>query len=313
VQLYREMEKGMRRKKHQKFWKKKQGIGDRISGYGIGLVLAVIVIMTIYPFWHVLMYSFSDSRASMGGGIFLYPRHFSLLSYKLLFSTEQIFIAFGNTGMKTIFGTALSVIISAMTAYPLSLHRFKGRSFFSMMIFFTMLFNGGMIPTYLLIKNLGLIDNYLVYILPGAMSAYNMFILRNYFGSLPRSLEESAFLDGANSVQIFLKIILPLSKPALAAVTMFYGIENWNSYMDGILYVNTTKMQLLQVYLRQLISAAGGKGALGDLNNLSTAAALTEDTMKMTVIAVSVIPVLIVYPFLQKYYTKGVLVGSVKG
>ena len=182
-----------------------------------------------------------------------------------------------------------------------------------MMIFFTMLFSGGMIPTYLLVKDLGLIDNYLVYIIPGAMSAYNMFILRNFFQSLPPSLEESAFLDGANVIQIFFKIILPLSKPALAAVTMFYGIDNWNSYMDGILYINSSKMQLLQVYLRQLISAAGGKGALGDLNNLSTAATLTEDTMKMTVIAVSVIPVLIVYPILQKYYTKGVLVGSVKG
>ncbi len=294
-------------------WKKKQSIGDRISGYGIGIILTVLVITTIYPFWHVLMYSVSDSKASMGGGIFLYPRQLSFLSYKLLFKTEQIFIAFRNTGMKTLLGTLLSVMLSALTAYPLSLQRFRGRGFFSMIIFFTMLFSGGMIPTYLLVKDLGLIDSYLVYILPGAMSAYNMFILRNFFQSLPQSMEESAFLDGANVLQIFYKIILPLSKPALAAVTMFYGIENWNSYMDGILYINDSKMQLLQVYLRQLISAAGGKGSLGDLNNLSTAATLTEDTMKMTVIAVSVIPVLIVYPILQKYYTKGVLVGAVKG
>lgn len=303
----------MRKKDTSHNWKKRQGIGDRISGYGIGIILALVVITTIYPFWHVLMYSISDSKASMGGGVFLYPRQITFLSYKLLFKTEQIFVAFRNTGLKTIFGTAFSVALSALTAYPLSLQRFRGRGFFSMMIFFTMLFSGGMIPTYLLVKDLNLIDNYLVYILPGAMSAYNMFILRNFFQSLPPSLEESAFLDGANALQIFSKIILPLSKPALAAITMFYGIENWNSYMDGILYINNSKMQLLQVYLRQLISAAGGKGALGDLNNLSTAAALTEDTMKMTVIAVSVIPVLIVYPILQKYYTKGVLVGAVKG
>lgn len=303
----------MRKSVQHNNWKKKQSIGDRISSYCIGIILTVLVISTIYPFWHVLMYSLSDSKASMGGGIFLYPRQLSLLSYKLLFKTEQIFIAFKNTGMKTLLGTTLSVMLSALTAYPLSLPRFRGRGFFSMMIFFTMLFSGGMIPTYLLIKDLGLIDSYLVYILPGAMSAYNMFILRNFFQSLPQSMEESAFLDGANVLQIFFKIILPLSKPALAAVTMFYGIENWNSYMDGILYINDSKMQLLQVYLRQLISAAGGKGALGDLNNLSTAATLTEDTMKMTVIAVSVIPVLIVYPILQKYYTKGVLVGAVKG
>ena len=303
----------MRKKVQHKKWKKKQNIWDRLSGYGIGIILTIIVISTLYPFWHVMMYSLSDSKASMGGGIFLYPRQLSLLSYKLLFQTKQIFVAFGNTGMKTLLGTALSVFLSALTAYPLSLPRFRGRGFFSMMIFFTMLFGGGMIPTYLLVKDLGLIDNFLVYILPGAMSAYNMFILRNFFQSLPPSMEESAFLDGANVLQIFIRIILPLSKPALAAVTMFYGIENWNSYMDGILYINNSKMQLLQVYLRQLISAAGGKGALGDLNNLSTAATLTEDTMKMTVIAVSVIPVLIIYPILQKYYTKGVLVGAVKG
>ncbi len=303
----------MGKKSQNVIWKKKKSIGDRISGYGIGIILTIIVISTIYPFWHVLMYSFSDSKASMSGGIFLLPRHFTLLSYQLLFKTQQIFVAFGNSIFKTAFGTLLSVILSALTAYPLSLRRFKGRGFISMMIFFTMLFSGGIIPTYLLIKDLGLIDNYLVYLLPGAMSAYNMFILRNFFQSLPASLEESAFIDGANAAQIFIKIILPLSKPALAAVTMFYGVDNWNSYMDGVLYVNSSKMQLLQVYLRQLINASGSKGALGDLNNLSSASALTEDTMKMTVIAVSVIPVLIVYPLLQKYYTKGVLVGAVKG
>ncbi len=294
-------------------WKKKQSIGDKLSSIGIGVFLSLTVIATIYPFWHVMMYSLSDSKAAMGGGIFLLPRELSLLSYRLLFKTKQIFIAFGNTCMKTLFGTVLSIFLSALTAYPLSLKRFKGRGFFSMMIFLTMLFNGGMIPTYLVVKNLGLLDKFLVYILPGAMSAYNMFILRNFFQSIPASLEESAMLDGANPFQVFYKIIMPLSKPALAAVAMFYGVSNWNSYMDGVLYINTSRLQLLQVYLRQLISAAGAKGALGDLSNLGAASALTEDSMKMTVIAVSIIPVLIVYPFLQKYYTKGVMVGAVKG
>jgi putative aldouronate transport system permease protein len=279
----------------------------------IYFLLGVFVFSTIYPFWHVLMYSVSDSKAAMSGGLCFVPRSFSLLGYKMLFGTKQIFVAYGNTIAKTVVGTLLSVIISALTAYPLSIHRFRGRNFFSGMIFFTMLFSGGIIPTYLVLRDLHLLDTFWVYVIPGMMSAYNMFILRNYFSSIPASLEESAMLDGANPFQTLFHIILPLSKAALAAIAMFYGVGNWNSYMDGVLYVNNQKLQLLQVYLRQMIGSAGAKGTLSAAANLIEASRLTEETMKMVVIAVAVIPVLFVYPFLQKYYTKGVMVGSVKG
>jgi putative aldouronate transport system permease protein len=279
----------------------------------IYIFLGVCVLTTIYPFWHVLMYSVSDSHASMSGGLFFVPRDFSLLGYQMIFRTRQIFTAYGNTIAKTIVGTLLSVIISSLTAYPLSIRRFRGRNFFSGMIFFTMLFSGGIIPTYLVIKDLHLLDTFWVYVIPGMMSAYNMFILRNYFASIPASLEESAMLDGANPFQTLFLIILPLSTAALAAVAMFYGVGNWNSYMDGVLYVNNQRLQLLQVYLRQMIGAAGAKGTLSAADNLSAASRLTEETMKMVVISVAVLPVLFVYPFLQKYYTKGVMVGSIKG
>jgi putative aldouronate transport system permease protein len=288
-------------------------MADHIADILIGIFLGILVFTTIYPFWHVIMYSVSDSYSSMSGGLFFLPRNFTLLAYEMLLKTNQIFVAYRNTVMKTLVGTGISVFLTALTAYPLSLSRFKGRNFISMLIFFTMLFNGGIIPTYLLIKSLGLLDTFWVYVIPGAMSAYNMFILRTYYRSIPSSLEESALLDGANPFQILFRIILPLSLPALAAIAMFYGVGNWNSYMDGILYVNDQRLQLLQVYLRQLIGAAGAKGALGDAGDLGPASRLTEETMKMTVITVSVIPILIVYPFLQKYYTKGVMVGSVKG
>jgi putative aldouronate transport system permease protein len=279
----------------------------------IYIFLGVCVFTTVYPFWHILMYSVSDSHASMSGGLFFVPRNFSLLGYQMIFRTRQIFIAYGNTIAKTIVGTVLSIIISSLTAYPLSIRRFKGRNFFSGMIFFTMLFSGGIIPTFLVIRNLHLLDTFWVYVIPGMMSAYNMFILRNYFASIPASLEESAMLDGANPFQTLFLIILPLSTAALAAVAMFYGVGNWNSYMDGVLYVNNQRLQLLQVYLRQMIGAAGAKGALSAADNLSAASRLTEETMKMVVISVAVLPVLFVYPFLQKYYTKGVMVGSIKG
>jgi putative aldouronate transport system permease protein len=291
----------------------KRSTGDKVADFLIYLFLTFFVFTTIYPFLHVIMYSLSDSHASMSGGLFFYPRDFSVLAYKMLFKSKAIFVAYKNTVGKTVVGTMFSVLLTAMTAYPLSLKRFKGRNVISMMIFLTMLFSGGIIPTYLVIKSLGILDSFWVYVIPGAMSAYNMFILRNFFQSIPPSLEESALIDGANPFQVLFKIILPLSLPAIAAITMFYGVHNWNSYMDGVLYVNNTKLQLLQVYLLQLINSAGAKGALGDASGLGDASRLTEETMKMATITVSVLPVLVVYPFLQKYYVKGVMVGSVKG
>ena len=288
--------------------------GERVGQVLNGVFLGLMVLVTIYPFWHVVMYSLSDSHVSMSGGVFLWPREFSLLSYQQLLSTRQLYICYRNSILKTLLGTGIALLLTALTAYPLSLPRFKGRGFFSLMIFFTMLFNGGMIPTYLLIRDLHLLDTFWVYVLPAAMSAYNMFIRRNFFQSIPPSLEESALLDGANPFQVLFHIVLPLSGPALAALAMFYGVALWNGYMDNVLYVNDANLQLLQNYLRQLIAAAGAKsGTVSEMADVSAASRLTEETVKMTVITVSVIPVLIVYPFLQKYYTKGVMVGSVKG
>ena len=165
----------------------------------------------------------------------------------------------------------------------------------------------------ILLKDLKMLDTFWVYVLPAALSPYNMFIMRNFFQTIPRSLPESAMLDGANQMQILGKIILPLSKASVATMVMYYARANWNSYMDGVLYVNNQKLELLQVYLRRLISASGAKGALSEAGDLSAAAAVTEESMKMTVIAVSIIPILILYLFLQKYFTKGAMVGSVKG
>lgn len=292
---------------------KKKVSGERVGNLFIEVLLLLMVIATLYPFWHVFMYSISDSRAAMSGGLFFLPRKLTFLTYQLIFKTSQIFVAFGNTVAKTVVGTFISLVLTVLTAYPLSLPYFRGRRFFQMVIFFTMLFSGGIIPTYLLLKDLHMLDTFWVYVLPSAMSPYNMFIMRNFFLTIPDSLQESAKLDGANHMQILCRIVLPLSKASLATMTMFYGVANWNSYMDGILYVNNQKLQLLQVYLRQLISSSGAKGALSAAGDLSAAAAVTEESMKMTVISLSIIPILFVYLFLQKYFTKGMMVGSVKG
>jgi putative aldouronate transport system permease protein len=286
---------------------------EKVGGTINGLVLIIISFITLYPFWHVIMYSLSNSQEAMSGGIFLWPRDLDFLAYKLLFQTKQIFVAYKNSIIKTLGGTAISLTLSTLMAYPLSLKRFRGRGFFLMMVFFTMLFNGGMIPLFLVVQNLGLLDSLWALVLPNAVSAYNMFILKNFFQSIPKSLEESAVIDGANPFRVLWSIILPLSLPAMAAVGMFYGVAHWNSYIDAVLYINDTTKQVLQLYLRQLLASTGALGALSGVQDFSDVSKLTETTMKMATIAASVIPILFIYPWLQKYYIKGVMIGSVKG
>ncbi|MBQ3078649.1 MAG: carbohydrate ABC transporter permease [Clostridia bacterium] len=286
--------------------------GEKIGGVIICIFLFALSLIMIYPFWHVLMYSISEPERALGGGLFFYPRGISFFSYSLVLRNAQIWIAYKNTILKTLFGTLISVVLSAMTAYPLSVKRLRGRNFFSMMIFFTMLFGGGTIPTYLLVKSLSLIDTFWALILPGAVSAYNMFILRNYMQSLPSELEESARIDGAMAFTILFRIILPLAAPSLAAIAMFYGVSNWNSYMDCLLYTNSTSLQTLQLYLRQVLLQTSSANAAMTVTG-ETSEYVSDTQVQMVIVAVSVIPILIVYPYLQRFYTKGITVGAVKG
>lgn len=292
---------------------KKKKTGDKLTDIFICVCLVLVIFCTLYPLWHVLMYSVSDSRQAMSGGLFLLPRGFSLLTYKMLFQTKRIFVAFKNTFAKTIVGTMINLAVTTLTAYALSLDELKGRRAIQLFIYFTMLFSGGIIPTYILLKDLHMLDTFWVYVIPAALSPYNMFIMRSFFKTIPKSLSESAMLDGASHMQILGRIILPLSKPCIATISLYYARANWNSYMDGVLYVNDSRLELLQVYLRRLISSASAKGALAEAGDLSAAMAVTEESMKMTVIAVSLIPIIILYLGLQKYFVKGVGVGAVKG
>jgi putative aldouronate transport system permease protein len=275
-------------------------------------ILVILAISTLYPFWHVLMYSISDSRAAMSGGFFLWPRDFSILAYRLLYRTRMIITSYGNTIERTVLGTLLNLAFSASLAYPLSLRRFRLRGFLTMMIFFTMLFSGGMIPTFLLVRELRLIDTTWALILPVLVSPFNMFIMRNYFQSLPASLEESASIDGAKPLRILLSIILPLSLPVMAALGLFYGIFHWNAFFDGILYINDPQKQVLQVYLRNIITVTA-IGSTTTIEDRALGAGLSEESMKMAAISASIVPIIIIYPWLQKHFVKGVLIGSIKG
>lgn len=275
-------------------------------------ILIMLAISTLYPFWHVLMYSISDSRAAMTGGFFLWPRDFSIAAYRLLYRTRMIITSYGNTIERTVLGTLLNLAFSASLAYPLSLRRFRLRGFLTMLIFFTMLFSGGMIPTFLLVRELRLIDTTWALILPVLVSPFNMFIMRNYFQSLPASLEESASIDGAKPLRILLSIILPLSLPVIAALGLFYGIFHWNAFFDGILYINNPQKQVLQVYLRNIITVTA-IGSTTTIEDRALGAGLSEESMKMAAISASIVPIIIIYPWLQKHFVKGVLIGSIKG
>lgn len=291
---------------------KKKKMGDRMTDIIFGIIIALIIIVCLYPFWHVIMYSFSESKAAMSGGVFLLPRQFTTITYEMLFQTKKIFIAFGNSVAKTVVGTAISMVVTILTAYPLAQDELKAKRPILFIIYFTMLFSGGIIPTYILIKDLNMLDTFWVYVIPVALNPYNMFVLRSFFMSIPKSLTEAARLDGANPLQVLYMVTLPLSKASLATITLYYVQAFWNSYMDGVLYVNSSSLELLQVYLRRLIAQSGASAALGEMGNLSAASTVTEESMKMTVIAFSIIPVIIVYLCLQKYFVKGAMVGAVK-
>lgn len=306
------------KKQHER--KKKNHIirtkGEKFGYFLIILFLSLFAFTTIYPVWHVVMYSFSDSKQAMAGGLFFWPKGFSLLSYQMVFQTPQIWVAYKNSILVTLVGTLLSVSLTAITAYPLSRKRLTGRNGISMIFFFTMLFSGGMIPLYLQVSRLNLIDTFASLVLPACLSAYNMFILRNFMQGIPDSLEESAKLDGANDLTVLVRIILPLSTPSLAAIAMFYGVGYWNNYMNSLLYTNSSSLQVLPLYLRTILGGAAAN-ALSSSSNVTqlgeASKVLTEESVKMTVVAVSVIPIIIIYPFLQRFYTKGITVGAVKG
>ncbi|MBR3872981.1 MAG: carbohydrate ABC transporter permease [Clostridia bacterium] len=276
------------------------------------IIMVLLGLVTLYPFWHVIMYSISDPVKAMGGGFFLLPKGFSTIGFDILFRTNQVYVAYRNSIFLLTVGTSVNVVFTALLAYPLSVHRFKGRSGITMMVFFTMLFSGGMIPSYLLVDALGLLDSLWALILPGTISAWNMLIMKNYFQSIPPSLEESASLDGATPLVTLIRIIVPVSMPVMATVALMYGVVHWNSYFNAVLYIYDQSKMTLPIYLRMLLSSTAMDQATQSGVSFDSAA-ITPETMKMATIVASVLPILIIYPFIQKYFVKGVMVGSIKG
>jgi putative aldouronate transport system permease protein len=283
-------------------------LGNRIFNFINYTILLIIALACLIPFLNVISSSFATTQEVVSKDFILFPTTFTLAAYKYIFSTPTIFKSFAVSIGVTGVGTLVSMVLTSLMAYGLSRKYLHGRRAINFIVVFTMLFSGGMIPTYLVVKNLGLINTYWALILPVAISAFNLIIMRNFFQAIPDSLEESAKVDGCNDLMIFFKIILPLSLPSIATISLFYAVAYWNEYTNAILYLNDSGKWPIQVLLRQIVIVSSGMQA----DNTAVEIVPPAQTIKMAVITVATLPMLIVYPFLQKYFVKGAFVGSVK-
>ncbi|WP_309120891.1 carbohydrate ABC transporter permease [Paenibacillus sp.] len=286
-------------------------LGSRLFDIVNYTLLSLIGLVTILPFIHVIAGSFTTVTELATKQFVIIPTVWSLDAYKYIFSTNTLFRALGVSVVVTLFGTLFSMFLTALMAYGLSRRDLDGRSGIMFLVVFTMLFSGGMIPTFLVVKEMGLIDSLAALVVPTAINAFNLIIMRNFFQNLPDGLEESAKIDGCNDWGILFRIVIPLSMPAIATISLFYAVTYWNTYMTAILYLNDAAKWPVQVILRQIVILASGLTA--DTSGMEDFVRPPEQTVKMAVIVVATLPILLVYPFLQKHFAKGALLGSIKG
>lgn len=288
--------------------------GDIFFEAMIIVLMVFVCFVTLYPVWYTIVISLNEGRDAMMGGIFLWPRVFSLQSYQTVFRNADIIKGFGVTTARTIIATLLSVLFTAMVSYGMSKKELIGRKFYLTIGTITLFFSGGLIPYFILIKNLGLIDNFLVYVIPAMFNFYNLIIFNAFFKELPGELEESAKIDGADDFTIFTRVILPLSKPILATMALFNGVYHWNDYFMGVIFmIRRTDLQPIQTFLYRVIAETTSNQMLysapGGIQNTR----VTSESIRMATMVVTTLPIICVYPFLQKYFVKGMLVGSLKG
>jgi putative aldouronate transport system permease protein len=283
------------------------------------LFMVCLCLSIVYPFIQQINTSVATAEDSMRFGLKLIPRSFSLASYKRIFDTGQITRAYWFTIVRTALGTSLGMVLMSALAFPLAKRYLPLRNLWTSLVVITMFFSGGLIPTYFLIRNLGMIDTIWALILPGLVEPFNLIIMRNYFMSLPEEMDESAKIDGATEVRIFTSIILPLSKPILATVALWTIVGHWNAWFDALIYIQTPRIKVIQLVLQRVLlesnmSYAGiGSDVLVGQATEDAARQFTPDTIKAAILIISTLPILCVYPFLQKYFVKGIMMGSLKG
>ncbi|MCU6709580.1 carbohydrate ABC transporter permease [Paenibacillus sp. J5C_2022] len=275
------------------------------------IVLLLLVIVTLYPFLYMLAVSVSKDIYVMKGEVWLWPKGFNLEMYRMVLNDPRISTAYVNTILYTVVGTCVALAVTSLGGYAISKREMWGSKAFMMLIVFTMFFSGGMIPTFLVVKGVGLMDSFWAMVLPGAVSTWNLIIMRTFFQAFPTELEESGRIDGLSEFGIFLRIVLPLSKAVLATIGLFYAVGIWNNFYQALLYLRDSDLYPLQVVLRNIVLA--GQINNGDVTSVGGDQLIVEESLKFTTILVSTLPILLVYPFIQKYFVKGVMIGSVKG
>ncbi|MDF2646762.1 MAG: sugar transporter permease [Paenibacillus sp.] len=272
------------------------------------LALSIVAIVTVYPVLYIVVISFSDTASIVQNKVFLWPKGFNLDAYKEILASPKIPRAYMNTILYTVVGTAINLLMTAVAAYPLSRPGFFGRKYFMIAIVLTMFLNGGMIPTFLIVQKLHLIDSMWALVIPNAIWTIELLILKSFYEAMSSSLRESAVIDGASEYRILFSIIIPLSKPALASIGLFYFMGHWNSFFLPMIYLNDMKLYPLQVVLRDMLFFDMSKES-----GLVDQAALAPQAVKNATIFISMVPVLLIYPFAQRYFAKGIMLGSEKG
>ncbi len=290
----------------------KKTASDRVFDLVVYVLLALVSIVMIYPFLNVLAIAMSDYSGYLENPMMIFPKNFTLDAVKEVFRNPLVLSGYGNTIFITLVGTLLDLVLLTLVAYPLSRSGFRGKKIFMSLIIFTMLFNGGLIPNFYLIRSLHLLDTRWALIFPRLLSAFNIILLINFFQSLPVSLLEAAKLDGAGEWKVLYQIVLPLSKPIMATLALFVAVGYWNSFFEAIMYIRATDRWTLQLVLREIVMSSNTQ-MLQTGGNLAELGKTTSESLKYATLIVAIVPIMCVYPFLQKYFTQGVMVGAVKG
>lgn len=275
------------------------------------LIMLLLCFVTLYPFIYTISYSFSNGHSVLTKPITFFPVNPTLSNYRAVFKNDEIARSFSISILRTLTGLLYTLLITGTAAYALSKRYLPGNRFFSYFFIIPMYIGGGMIATYVNISQLGLMNNFLVYILPHGFIAYYMLIMRTYFAEIPVSLEESAQLDGAGDIRIFFQIVAPLSKPIFATIALFAGVMQWNSWFDAMLYVPNSKLHPLQLVLQHVLKQASGLANMKLLTQTSEVK-VTADAVQMATLVVATVPILVIYPFVQRYFVKGIMIGAVK-
>ena len=278
------------------------------------LFLMVVAVVTVYPFWNVFIVSINDATDAVRGGLYLWPRVFSLQSYQNILTRSDFQHSILITVARTVIGTPLAVLCTAMAAYSLSRKELVGGKFWNLLFVFTMYFGGGQVPYYMVLKGLGLLDNFWVFIFPLIMSVYNMILIKSYIASMPESLFEAVKIDGGNDLVIFFRFVLPLAKPILMTVALFVAINQWNSWFDANLYTSSENLKPMQSKLVEILNQyQTGATTSQQMSNAKTGNTVTADSIRMAATMVATLPIIMIYPFIQKYFVKGIMLGAVKG